>query len=324
MKDPGAILSAAAPYYNFSDASLKPWHIRAAYQFYDDKGNPAEQGTFEYWWASPKVYRSTWSRPSGTHTDWHTADGKYAYKSTGTGLNFFEDKLRQALIKPLPDAAELDPSKNRLELKDLKLGDVKFPCVELIPPMPEQGKRESVQLGLFPTYCFDPDLPALRISYSFGSLSIEFNQFVRTQGHYLAKEFTFAEGKRLILTANVDLLQAIAESDLALVPDPDARYPKLEQVPLSAGVTHGMLINKVTPVYPQQAKADRVSGTVVLQALIGREGAIHELHVVQAPSALLAASAMWAVSQWQYRPYVLNGDPVEVETTVNVIFALGN
>jgi protein TonB len=83
-----------------------------------------------------------------------------------------------------------------------------------------------------------------------------------------------------------------------------------------------MLIQKTTPVYPPIAKAARVSGTVVLQATISKTGTIEGLHVVSGP-AMLQQSAMDAVKTWRYRPYLLNGEPVEVETTVNVIFTLG-
>src|SRR5580700_3890421 len=74
-KDPRALLEMAAPLYDFTDPSLKPWHLKATYQLYDQSGKPSEQGTFEYWWASPKVYRTTWTRPSATRTDWATSDG---------------------------------------------------------------------------------------------------------------------------------------------------------------------------------------------------------------------------------------------------------
>jgi protein TonB len=60
----------------------------------------------------------------------------------------------------------------------------------------------------------------------------------------------------------------------------------------------------------------------VLQATISKTGTIEGLHVVSGP-AMLTSAAMDAVRSWRYRPYLLNGDPVEVETTVNVIFTLG-
>jgi protein TonB len=103
--------------------------------------------------------------------------------------------------------------------------------------------------------------------------------------------------------------------------------PKIKAAPpkkvsISAGVMVGMLIQKTQPVYPPIAKAARVSGTVVLQATISKQGTIEGLHVVSGP-AMLQQAAMDAVRTWRYRPYLLNNDPVEVETTVNVIFTLG-
>jgi protein TonB len=83
-----------------------------------------------------------------------------------------------------------------------------------------------------------------------------------------------------------------------------------------------MLIQKTQPVYPPIAKAARVSGTVVLQATISKTGSIEGLRVVSGP-AMLQSAAMDAVRTWRYKPYLLNNDPVEVETTINVIFTLG-
>jgi len=73
---------------------------------------------------------------------------------------------------------------------------------------------------------------------------------------------------------------------------------------------------------PPIAKAARVSGTVVIQATISKSGTIENLKVISGP-AMLQQSALDAVRSWRYRPYLLNNDPVEVETTINVIFTLG-
>ena len=103
-------------------------------------------------------------------------------------------------------------------------------------------------------------------------------------------------------------------------PKVQAAVPK--KVNISAGVAVGMLIQKTQPNYPPIAKAARVSGTVVLQATISKTGAIENLHVMSGP-AMLQQAALDAVRTWRYRPYLLNNEPVEVETTVNVIFTLG-
>jgi protein TonB len=90
---------------------------------------------------------------------------------------------------------------------------------------------------------------------------------------------------------------------------------------VSSGVMEGMLIRKVIPAYPAIGRAVRAQGTVQLQATISREGTIENLRAVSGPP-ILQQAAVDAVKQWRYRPYLLNGDPVEVETTINVDFKL--
>ncbi len=92
---------------------------------------------------------------------------------------------------------------------------------------------------------------------------------------------------------------------------------------ISAGVAVGLLIKKTDPIYPPIAKSARVSGTVVLQATISKSGAITNLHVVSGPS-MLRQAATDAVRSWRYRPYKLNNDPIDVDTTVNLVFTLGS
>jgi protein TonB len=92
-------------------------------------------------------------------------------------------------------------------------------------------------------------------------------------------------------------------------------------VHVSQGVMSGLLLDRVLPVYPAIAKAVRAEGTVVLQATISKSGTIENLRVVSG-QALLQQAAIDAVRQWRYRPYLLNGAPVAVETTVNVVFRL--
>jgi len=102
--------------------------------------------------------------------------------------------------------------------------------------------------------------------------------------------------------------------------------PKLEPVKrirVSQGVTQGMVISKIEPTYPKIALAARVTGVVLLKAVISREGEIRELQVVSG-HPLLAPAAIDAVKQWRYRPYLLNGEPVEVETNITVTFQIAS
>ncbi len=94
-----------------------------------------------------------------------------------------------------------------------------------------------------------------------------------------------------------------------------------QRVRVSQGVSEGMLIHKVTPIYPPLARQARIQGSVVLQAVISKSGTIENLHVVQG-HPMLTQNAIEAVKQWKYKPYFLNGEPVEVETVVTVNFTL--
>ena len=91
---------------------------------------------------------------------------------------------------------------------------------------------------------------------------------------------------------------------------------------VSSGVMAGNLLTKTMPQYPAIARAARIQGVVVLQATISKSGSIENLRVIGGPP-MLQQAAIDAVRSWRYKPYLLNGEPVEVETTINVVFNLG-
>lgn len=93
------------------------------------------------------------------------------------------------------------------------------------------------------------------------------------------------------------------------------------RVRVSAGVQEGMIIHRVQPTYPPLARQARIYGSVVLQAVISKGGTIEGLHLVSG-HPMLAPAAIDAVKQCRYRPYILNGEPVEVETQITVNFTL--
>ena len=94
-----------------------------------------------------------------------------------------------------------------------------------------------------------------------------------------------------------------------------------QRVRVSAGVTSGLLVKRIQPNYPPLARQARIQGTVVLHAVISKEGAIENLTLVSG-HPMLAPAAIEAVKQWRYKPYLLNGEPVEVDTEVQVNFTL--
>jgi protein TonB len=103
-----------------------------------------------------------------------------------------------------------------------------------------------------------------------------------------------------------------------------AAIPKVatpQRVRVSQGVSAGLLIKRVQPNYPPLARQARIQGTVVLQAEISKDGTIQNLQLISG-HPMLAPAAIEAVKQWRYKPYLLNGEPVAVDTQVQVNFTL--
>ena len=117
------------------------------------------------------------------------------------------------------------------------------------------------------------------------------------------------------------IIGAVNSSSTKFINLPPPPKP-MQRVRVSQGVSLGMLIREIKPDYPKIASDARVQGSVLLTAVIGKDGTIQNLHVISG-HPLLVNAAMSAVQQWQYRPYMLNGEPVEVETIVTVTFHLG-
>ena len=94
-----------------------------------------------------------------------------------------------------------------------------------------------------------------------------------------------------------------------------------QRVRVSQGVSQGLLVRRVQPAYPPLARQARIQGVVILQAQISKDGTIQNLQLISG-HPMLAPAAIEAVKQWKYRPYLLNGEPVEVETQIQVNFTL--
>jgi TonB family protein len=125
-------------------------------------------------------------------------------------------------------------------------------------------------------------------------------------------------GKPILIAhlESVEVLGTINEADFT--PPPDAFVAPL-QVTLSAAATQDLHLEQVEPQYPPIARAARVDGIVILRAIIGTDGKVLDIGVVSGHAMLLPAS-IDAVRQWVYKPYLINNEPVEINTTIKVIF----
>ncbi len=89
---------------------------------------------------------------------------------------------------------------------------------------------------------------------------------------------------------------------------------------VSSDVIEALALSRPTPIYPERAKANHVSGIVLVGATIGRDGRVHAMTIISAPDVDLAIAALAAVRQWKYKPYLLDGEPVEIRTQMTLHF----
>jgi TonB family protein len=119
-------------------------------------------------------------------------------------------------------------------------------------------------------------------------------------------------GSALALGMHADAASPVNDSS-------DSKAPK--QLTVSAEKMSGNILTKAVPIYPPDAKKAKIQGKVVLSVVISKTGNVEYVGVLSGPQEL-QQSAIDAVRQWTYKPYLLNGDAVEVKTTVNVIYQL--
>jgi TonB family protein len=321
--DPAALMQLAAQKNGLAGKGLKPWHIKVAYQTYDAKGNPSQQGTFEEWWNSPSEYVRHYEGQGLRQESQVNAKGKFI--EGVVSLPYFASVIENIYLHPFPK----DPAEDGLHLhhKMEKLGKADLNCVE------QMAKGLGTEAGhaldpLFPTYCFEMNRPMLRLAGSFGQGVYEIMQIASLDGRYLPEDATLFDDGRKQMTVHL-LSGETTERWPESMFDPPAGAIQVEELPshrvlLQGKVIAGRRIGGNNPIYPLDAKLNHEEGKVVLHAIISSDGRIRSLIAVSAPSRLLASSALAAVKTWQYKPYLVGGHPVSVETEIHVIYQLGN
>jgi TonB family protein len=127
----------------------------------------------------------------------------------------------------------------------------------------------------------------------------------------------------LLLAASAGAGFAAAQEPQKNAESQDEKIRTATRIRVGGNVARANLINQVMPVYPAIAKSAHISGTVMLHAIISKDGSIETLEYISGPQILMK-SAMDAVRQWRYKPTTLNGRAVEVDTTISVVYTLEN
>jgi len=128
----------------------------------------------------------------------------------------------------------------------------------------------------------------------------------------------------LVSALSFSVVSSLPTQEVKKPPQPPAQAappPRVTRIKISGNIAKSQLKHKVQPIYPQEARDQRIQGTVRLHAVLTTAGKVQQLDIVSG-DPLLAEAAVEAVRQWEYKPVLLNGEPVEVDTTIDVVFSL--
>jgi TonB family protein len=335
--DPAAFMLRAAEANGLSQTGGQPWHLKVSFKILDQLGNANDQGTVEEFYVSPTKFKRIFASSGYSHTVYGTGNG-LMYSGDQAGPSPVLRPIRDAFVRPV--LAITANTQQSLTSEQRTFDGASHFCITM--SRPSVAGQPARPIG---TYCFDPATRFLQTNiYEAIATSLIRSHPFTFQGRWLPGDLEVQSAGKVGFTAHLEAIEPITTIDEAFfVPPPDATtqeifnlavkgapigmsgpYPTGANGPLaiSGGVAQGLLVQKTPVEYPAVAKAARVQGTVILQGRIATDGTIAELKVISGP-LMLQQAAIDAVQHWVYRPYILNGKPVEVQTTVNVIFTLG-
>ncbi len=311
-------LTLARAAANLSTAGLKPWYTKLTFKMPDTSGKISEEGVLEEWWAGVSSWRVRVTSPSYKGTV--TQNGDHLFRTVqASPLPANLMLIKQQVVDPLPDQDEINHA--RLFFQTKTLGSAPLDCIMVAP-----ASAKHPPFTLYPTYCFDIGSTRLRATLLNGTRAVVRNKLGTFQGKTVALILLISNagsaGSSKLETDTDQLTTYVptaTEFDMAADQKPVSSSPS----DVSSEVAAGSLLTKILPIYPVEARRNHTSGYVKLTAIIGTDGYIRRLEPLSSPDEVLTTAAVAAVRQWAYKPYLVNGEPTEVRTTVTVHFQLG-
>jgi TonB family protein len=325
--DVGARLERATALTSAMAIDDRPWHMKLDVTVFDDAGKKPNTGTIEVFKQS-KLSREVFTFGASVSTRIDDGTGIY-WSSVGDPVPYRATEILEQVLHPGPTADDLNSGKPILVPH--KFGKVSLDCIMVTQPIQVMKPIQVTQLirglepmpfGLYPTYCLMPGSDIIHISYNFGTRMVIINTSGLFLNHHVVMQMDIYESNILVATAKSNALTSYT-------PEPDQFVPTAEMklsvasVHVAGGVIAGNKIGGITPAYPETARANHVSGSVVLRAVIDRDGQVHALRPMSSPDPDLSLSAIAAVRTWKYKPYLLNGVPTEIDTTIMVNYSIG-
>jgi len=280
-------------------SDLLPWHIIVTYDQFDEDGDNVHSGVYEEFWAGTKKYKRIYKSDNLNQTDYATEKGLYRL-----GDQQWPDRaqlqVRSEIVEPFSYAATLVGFHGTNV--ERTFSDYKLRCVLL--------EKDSVISN--PTqYCFEPGGSVLRYSKGFGWFQTVYNEIVPFQGRSLAQEVEITDGGKPYLKLRVQTIELISHIDDAdFLPPPTAIGPLGNRV---SGV-HPVPVKMIPPQWPASFRSQHF--TVTTEVVIGKDGHVVSVHGTSGPTEAYKTCED-SVRKWVFKPYLILGEPVEVETKVS-------
>jgi hypothetical protein len=277
-------------------SDLQPWHIVVRYDQFDEDGDNVHSGIYEEYWAGAKKYKQIYKSDNFNQTDYATDKGLYRLGDQ-QWPDSAQVQVRAEVLDPFSYAATLVGFHGIAVEKNFS--GYKLQCVLL---------ERDTQISNPSQYCFEPDSSVLRYSKGFGWFQTVLNQIVPFQGRNLAQDVEVTDGGKPYLKLHVDTIELISHvDDAAFAPPPAAVGPIAERI---SGV-HPVPIKTSFPQFPASLRSQHF--TVTTKIVIGKDGHVISAHGISGPADAYKACED-SVLKWVFKPYLVLGEPVEVET----------
>lgn len=291
-------LAKEAALNGLESPDLQPWHIVVTYDQFDEDGDNVHSGVYEEYWAGAKKYKRVYKSDSLNETDYATEKGLYRL-----GDQKWPDRaqlqVRSEIVDPFSYAATLVGFHGRAV--DSTFGDYTLQCVLF--------EKDSVISN--PTqYCFEPGDSILRYTKGYGWYQTVYNDIVPFQGRSLAQTVEVTDGGKPYLKLRVETIELISHvDDSEFVPPPAAIGPLSGRL---SGV-HPVVVKMIPPQWPAPLRSQHF--TVTTEVVIGKDGHVLSAHGVAGPAEAYKGCED-SVRKWVFKPYLIIGEPVEVETKI--------
>jgi hypothetical protein len=309
-----ARLLAAEQAQALDDMALKSWHLKLTVQLYNADKKATGTGTIEEWWAGPNKFRRVFATPSYSATELRNSDSFFR-SGSDAAPPFLLARLLEDVVHPIEFsgvATDFSPEEHKQATKTSEMD-----CFALRPRA--KGFSDAAASALT-NYCLRDGDTTLLATYDAALVSLPSAVGTFNGRHFPVDLNILINGNR-VASEHTDALESVDESAGRFDVTDGLVAAKVDPVQVSSGALAGRLVKSAPPGYSQFMRANHITGTVVFDLVIGSDGKVRNVSMVYASDlSLVDANTMTPLHQWTYRPFVIDGNPVDVETVTTINF----